>query len=405
MADDGSMVLSDIISNVSNVAGKLDQSLPNVLNSMEEMKNADSRMQEALESASPVLNEKILVDLREQYCDFILAGKRFLEQCLAMASYATMDITEIKDELKAKTLDELKKYIGSISFYLDSCDKCFVKYEKVWKELKEVTEEINTKCDQAEEEAQIAVERHEESIVAKENARGIAKTFILCGGASVVAGNFGILAPKNAFLSSLGSVFAACLATINEGKALLDVQKQERERKKKIIIEKMYQDAVKSVCCLYLSISDVSILVKRMKAQCDSASDVIDQKRGLQEYADSNKQDIDFRDLINKLDMLQRACRGIVDTIGEKGTRPLGSISEEFPSNTQPQQVTDRADVSASAMMKSLSIQNQTNGRRRSPPPQQDQPPLLEESRHQGARPNPLQLVTGRISPSENREQ
>ncbi len=99
--------------------------------------------------------------------------------------------------------------------------------------------------------------------------------------------------------------------------------------------EKILQDALNCVVKLYVSISNAASLVKDMQSHSNRASKVIDQQRkergrGLQEFADSNKEDIDFHDLKNKLDKLQRAAGEIVKVIGEDGITPISSNVDEL---------------------------------------------------------------------------
>ncbi len=178
-----------------------------------------------------------------------------------------------------------------------------------------------------------------------------------------------IIAPQVAFSISMFSFGLSYLARTNERKAALDVIEQERDQKGNAKRQKILQDAIDSVVNLHVSVLNAASFVNTIKSNANRASKVIEKKRGLKDLADSNKEDIDFHDLINKLDTLQRAAGEILKNIGEDGINPISLNVDELVSNTQALQTIDKGEITFEEAMKTqLSLHPKPSGNFSSPP-------------------------------------
>lgn len=157
------------------------------------------------------------------------------------------------------------------------------------------------------------------------------------------------------------------IARANEGAKMVDVLKQERVKNEKAKQQKMLEDAQATISKLYNLMSKASAIIDGMDSVSRRISKTIERETGLKEYVDSNKV-VDYYDIVNKIDTIQRAGRQIVDKIGEDGTHPISSHPDELVSNTQPQQATDTEDISATdAAREAMNLTGQSNGRRGMP--------------------------------------
>ncbi len=360
-----------LFTQVYDGAMELVASLPSVSKAVKEVKEAEIRVRSILEgitaSSDPEVRDK-LATLRKDFCDFIQEGKECLEDCISMAKYATNEqhITEIKQRLERKILDELKKYTVSLSDYLKDCDESFQKFLTTHKEMCDQVScakgHFSDQHKKVKEEASDAVTKFETAVFEREDRKGLTTFCSMVGSASAKAGALAIISPNAAFSTSMFSYALSYLARTNEGKAARNVMEQERAREEMAKKEKILQDAIKCVVDLRESVLNAALFVKKIKSDSNRASKVIEKKRGLNDLADSNKEDIDFHDLANKLDTLQRAAGEILKNIGEDGITPISSNLDELVSNTQPHQTTDQNQATMQDWMRTLNISSQPNG-------------------------------------------
>ncbi len=333
----------DLFSQVVEGAIKLVELLPSMSNAVKEIKEAEKHVQSALVGITATSDPDVVIelaDLQKEFRAFIRVGKDFLENCLSMAKYATdkQHVTEIKEQLESKTLDELKVYIDSLNRYLKNCDESSEEFRTTHKKtegrVSSAKGHFSDQHKEAKKEASDAVEKYERAVVKRTSGEALTITFAMVSSANALAGASGIIPPEVAACGSFFNLMQACLARINEGTAVLDVMEQERAREEMAKKEKILLDALNCVVKLYVSILNAASLVKEMKSHSNHASKVIDQKKekvgGLQEFADSNEEDIDFYDLKNKLDKLQRAAGEILKVIGEDGITPISSSADKL---------------------------------------------------------------------------
>ncbi len=382
--------VSGLFSQVCDGTMKLLEYLPSMSNAVEEVKEADRRVQSILVGITAASDPEVrfkLANLQQEFRDFIRVGKDFLENCLSMAKYVKNEqlVTKIKDQLGSKILDKLKMYIDSLSRYLKDCDDSFEEFRTTHKEMEDRVScakgHFSDQLKEAKETASDAVEKHEKAVAERTSCAGLTNTLVICSSAISTAGASGIIAPQVAVFESLFGYFLSWLARTNEGPAVLKVMEQERAREVMAKKEKILQDAINCVVSLYVSVLNAVSLIKDMKAHSNRASKAIEQRRGLQEFADSNKEEIDFNDLVNKLDKLQRAAGEIVKVIGEDGTAPISSKCDELVSNTQPLQTTDKGETTLQDAMKTqLSLYPKPNGNFSNPSQESGIAPSLEQA-------------------------
>lgn len=353
--------VSGLFTQVCDGTMKLLEYLPSMSNAVEEVKEADRRVQSILVGITAASDPEVrfkLANLQQEFRDFIRVGKDFLENCLSMAKYVKNEkhVTEIKEQLGIKILDELKMYIDSLSGYLKDCDESFEEFRTTHKEMEDRVScakgHFSDQLKEAKVTASDVVEKHGKAVAERMSCAGLTNTLVICSSTVSTAGASGIIPPKVAVLESLFGYFLSWLARANEGPAVLKVMEQERAREEVAKKEKILQDAINCVVELYVSVLNAVSLIKDMKAHSNRASKAIEQRRGLQEFADSNKEEVDFNDLTNKLDKLQRAAGEIIKIIGEEGINPISSKSDELVSNTQPLQTTDKGETTLQEAMK-----------------------------------------------------
>ncbi len=310
----GNTSFSGLFTQVCAGAIKLVELLPSMSNAVKEVKEAEKCVQSILvcitADSDPEVRDKFAT-LQKEFRDFIRVGKEFLEDCLSMAKYATDEqhLTEIKEQLESKILFELKMYIDSISGYVKDCEESFEKFQAAHKEMDDqiytVKEYFSGQLKEAGKKASDSVEKYERAVIEREHIKGLKTVLSMASSASAVAGASGIIPPEVAVFQSLSSYVQAYLACTNEGITVLDVMKQERAREETATKEKILQYALNCVVDLQEAVLNATSLNKDMTFYVNCASKVIE-KRG--ELKESNKEDIDFHDLKNKLDMLQRAA-------------------------------------------------------------------------------------------------
>ncbi|XP_064385087.1 uncharacterized protein LOC135333983 [Halichondria panicea] len=398
-----------LLTQVYNGAMKRFKCLPSMSDAVEKAeRDMQSILKDITADSDPEVKVKIAI-LQKEFEDFIQVGKDYLEECLSMAKYAANEqhLTEIKEQLGRKVLDNLKEFIDYLSDYLKNCDESFEKFRKCNEEMSiqisGAQKDFSDQHKEAEEKAIDAVKKHERAIVDKDKT-GLKTLFDTVGIASVQAGAMNVISLQATFGTSLCSIFLSYLAHTNEGTAVLDVRKQKRAREKMEKKEKIFQDALNTVSSLCVLVLNAASFVGKIKSGSSHVSKAIEKnekKRGLKDVADSNKKDFQFHDLTNKMDRLQRAASEILKKIGEDGTTPISSKSDELVSNTQPHQTTDQGQATMQDIRKTLNIPSQPNGNFSSPSQDGETVPPLEEAEQELVGPEQAEQEIGNSEHTE----
>ena len=263
-------------------------------------------------------------------------------------------------------------------------------------ELSSAKKHFSVQHEEAKKEASDAVKKYEEAIAMGKKSEGLTTLFSVVTRAIARAGASGIMSPHAAFSASIAGCIHTYVASTNENTATLHVKKQERAQEEMAKKEKILLDAYNRVVDLREAVLDAEALVMDMKSHTNRAS----KKKGvLKDLADSNKEDINFRDLIKRMDSLQRAADKIVEIIGEKGSTPISSKPDELNSNTQPLQTTDHGETTLQELQKAMKAQlhvslvPKPNGDFSSPSQDGETAPPLEEAAQELGDPEQAEYV------------
>ncbi len=201
-------------------------------------------------------------------------------------------------------LDKLKVYLCSLSSYLGKCEERFAKFktahENILDRVSSAEKYFSNQLKMAQVDSNDAQKKHEEAVVASKTFEIATATLTMITSGSVAAGTLGVIQPELAAVQGMFNYFSCQVSRGNERKAVLNVMEQQRVLEGTAKKEKTSQDALNRVVKVYTSVSDAVSLIKEMKYNSDSASEVID---GLKEQSEFDR--INFHDLEIKMEMLQ----------------------------------------------------------------------------------------------------